>query len=103
MWVSCSHMHTGALHTVPPYANMLGGTSVQVSGPCFNESDEILCDFGSAAEETPGVYLNKRQAVCISPMLSRTGDVRLKLRVLSKDGHVLYESNYVPFYSCELV
>ncbi len=76
---------------------------MRVSGPCFGESDKILCKFGSVAEETTGVYLHERQALCISPMLNTTGDVRFELRLLSKDGQVLYESDYVPFYSCEFI
>ncbi len=49
------------------------------------------------------MYLNKGQVLCVSPMLSRTGNVGFKLRVLSKDGQTTYESDYVPFYSCEFV
>ena len=86
----------GSLSLRPPYGNMLGGTSVVVSGPCFEESYEITCYFGTA--EVQGVYLNIRLAICVSPMLQVAGDVRFRLQMLEK-GQFIYESNSIPFYS----
>lgn len=59
---------------------MLGGTDVAVSGTQFmiREDDDIRCIFGGI--EVRGVYVNEREALCISPLLSQTG--RLPFQIL---------------------
>lgn len=73
-----------------------------VSGPCFNESQLILCQFGSATDEVRGTRLNPRQALCISPMLQNTGQVWFSLRILEEQ-QVILESEEVPYHSCKSV
>lgn len=66
----------------PAYGNMLGGTGVVVSATrsqlAIGEDDEIRCVFDGV--EVRGVYVNELQALCISPLLSRTG--RLPFQIL---------------------
>ena len=58
---------------------MLGGQTIQVAGPCFNDDDEIICVFDGI--EARGIYATKFQALCISPPLSHTGRVPFELIV----------------------
>ena len=55
----------------PRFGNMLGGTAVLVSGPCFDEADNITCVFDGIP--TDGMFFSERQSLCASPILSRTG------------------------------
>ena len=64
----------------PAYGNMLGGTGVVVSVTqlALGEDDEIQCIFDGV--KVRGVYVSEQQALCISPLLSRTG--RLPFQIL---------------------
>ena len=93
---------TGILHLSPSHGNILGGTPVVVSGPCFNESQLILCQFGSAIEDVRGIFLNQRQVLCISPALQNIGNVQFSLRILEGQ-EVVLESEEMPYYSCKYV
>ena len=97
------HSDPGPLLLTPPYASMLGGAAVQISGPCFDPTYHYLCDFGSSSAAVPGVYLNQRELLCISPMLPVTGNVGFQLKILEKDKQTMYESSLVPFYSCKYI
>ena len=41
------------------FGNMLGGTAVHVSGPCFDEADNITCVFDGIP--TDGMFFSERQ------------------------------------------
>lgn len=66
----------------PRVGNMLGGTLVNISGPCLNEDSIIECTF----ENWPvkGVYRDKNHASCISPPVMYHGYVDLTVRVDGK-------------------
>ena len=80
---------------------MLGGTSVIVTGPCFDESLEYNCQFGTGQfiHTVRGVYLDERRLLCVSPMLTQSGNVGFKLRqaVIT----VPTREKGVPFHSCK--
>ena len=57
----------------PRFGNMLGGTAVLVSGPCFDEADNITRVFDGIP--TDGMFFSERQSLCASPILSHTGRV----------------------------
>ena len=65
---------------------MLGGTQVFVSGPCFNETSNITCDFDGTAVQ--GELINMVSAICVSPALYKAG--RSPLRV-SVDGGLTFD------------
>ena len=83
---------------------MLGGTSVIVAGPCFDESLEYTCQFGTGAfiHTVRGVYLDERRLLCVSPMLTQSGNVGFKLR---QEGETVItvptREEGVPFHSCK--
>ncbi len=57
---------------------------MQVAGPCFEETDVISCVFDG--EATPGVYISKLLALCVSPAFSFIGKGSFKLIVNSTEG-----------------
>lgn len=81
----------------PAYGNMLGGTGVVVSATqlAIGEDDEIQCVFDGI--KVRGVYVNERQALCISPLLSRTG--RLSFQIIVTGSTIF--SGESTFTSCK--
>nr|XP_054773492.1 uncharacterized protein K03H1.5-like [Lytechinus pictus] len=65
----------------PLVGSMLGGTQVFVSGPCFNSTSVIACDFDGTV--TSGRVISNDIVICISPTFYKVG--RIPLRV-SLDG-----------------
>ena len=81
---------------------MLGGTSVIVTGPCFDESLEYTCQFGTGvfASRVRGVYLDERRLLCVSPMLTQTGNVGFRLQTQGEGKAKVIPQDPVPFHSC---
>lgn len=63
----------------PRYGHMLGGTLVDVTGPCLDPSSIIYCRFDNFKAEA--VYRGTNQATCISPPLMYHGYVDLTISV----------------------
>lgn len=63
----------------PHHGNVLGGQTVTVQGPCFDQHDNNVCVFDGV--EVTSVFVNRFKIVCISPQLSRTGRVPFNLTV----------------------
>ena len=80
---------------------MLGGTSVIVTGPCFDELLEYTCQFGTGTfiHTVRGVFLDERRLLCVSPMLTQSGNIGFKLRqaVIT----VPQREEGVSFHSCK--
>ena len=80
---------------------MLGGTSVIVTGPCFDESLEYTCQFGTGVviSTVRGVFLDERRLLCVSTMLIPSGNIGFKIRqaVIT----VPQREAGVPFHSCK--
>ena len=75
----------------PWYGSVLGGAAVVVSGPHFEESDDITCSFDGVTVEC--TYLDATSALCTSPLLSRVGQVEVQLDMFSNSTAI--------FYSCK--
>ncbi|KAF2892757.1 hypothetical protein ILUMI_13415 [Ignelater luminosus] len=63
----------------PEGGNMLGGTIVNVTGPCFEPSDRVLCRFDR--EEVYGTVVNRNRAICVQPRLYTEGYVRFEIAI----------------------
>ncbi|XP_063969190.1 protein mesh-like [Lytechinus pictus] len=72
---------SGDISLFPLVGSMLGGTQVFVSGPCFNSTSLIACDFDGTV--TSGKFISNDIGICISPTFCKVG--RIPLRV-SLDG-----------------
>ena len=86
------------LLVAPRLGNVLGGTPVQLSGPCFEENDNITCQFSDVAVR--GTRLDRNRVLCVSPELSVIGRVALKLIVVRADEVVF--NGQVTFHSSML-
>ncbi|XP_045479258.1 protein mesh isoform X3 [Harmonia axyridis] len=64
----------------PESGNMLGGTIVNITGPCFEPKEKITCIF-DIAPPVVGVVVNKNRAICIQPPLMAEGWVRFEIAV----------------------
>lgn len=73
--------HADPIALVPRVGNMLGGTAVRVTGPCLDETDVIICTFDVI--EVAGVYMDEMSLLCVSPILSKVGEVNLELKVIN--------------------
>lgn len=65
----------------PESGNMLGGTVVNITGPCFEPNDKVTCKFDN--EDVHGTVVDPNRAVCIQPMLFAEGYVRFEASVNS--------------------
>lgn len=59
--------------------NMLGGEIVIITGPTFEEDDDILCIFGQI--ETEGVYLSGDKCLCVVPTADEDNIVNLAIKI----------------------
>ncbi|CAH1121477.1 unnamed protein product [Ceutorhynchus assimilis] len=64
----------------PESGNMLGGTVVNITGPCFNPTDQILCKF-DVANVVYGTVVSRNRAICVQPLLMVEGYVRFEIAI----------------------
>ncbi|RWS30329.1 mesh-like CUB and sushi domain-containing protein [Leptotrombidium deliense] len=63
----------------PRYGHMLGGTLVNVTGPCLRPNDIITCTFENW--KVKGLYRSPNHATCISPPVMYHGYIDLTITV----------------------
>ncbi|CAH1106298.1 unnamed protein product [Psylliodes chrysocephalus] len=83
---SCNKDIDGAnlpLQFAPESGNMLGGTVVNITGPCFNLNDRIRCKF-DVSDEVVGHVVDRNRAICVQPLLYSEGWVNLQIAVNSE-------------------
>ncbi|XP_044731193.1 protein mesh isoform X2 [Chrysoperla carnea] len=80
---TCNKDQSGAnlpLVFAPENGNMLGGTIVNITGPCFDkQTDTVTCRFDT--EDVKGTIIDDNRAVCIQPLLYAEGYVRFEISV----------------------
>ena len=57
---------------------MLGGDNILISGPCFDSSQSIVCEFADG-QQSKGTYISDIRASCTVPMLNMTGRLSIKM------------------------
>ena len=67
------------VYTSHSYASILGGDIVFVTGPAFQQGDNITCIFGQVGSEC--AYLSKERCLCAVPEYSEEGVVQLTLEI----------------------
>ena len=77
------------LTLVPRRGNILGGTPVLISGQCIDREKVVryVCEFdiGRLRRRARGFYYNERTVLCVTPMMSTIGRVRVKLSIDLRD------------------
>ena len=61
----------------PSHGNIMGGVPITVTGPKFNENDQIKLLFDDIVVDC--IYINNDRSLCISPFLFKTGKVTVSL------------------------
>ncbi|GJQ65539.1 hypothetical protein Trydic_g7640 [Trypoxylus dichotomus] len=64
----------------PESGNMLGGTIVNITGPCFLRTDKVQCKF-DVEPEVVGIVVDSNRAICVQPRLSVEGYVRFEIAI----------------------
>lgn len=67
------------LALAPESGNMLGGTMVNVSGPCFERDVPVYCRFDTVVVKAQ--VIDRNRALCIQPMLFAQGYINLTVSV----------------------
>ena len=72
----------GLISLDPRFTSTLGGSPIVVSGPNFNisEDDQIVCLFNRV--QVPGIYVDSKRALCVSPPLIQTGRMPFEIEVM---------------------
>ncbi|CAB3241492.1 unnamed protein product [Arctia plantaginis] len=63
----------------PESGNMLGGTIVNITGPCFNPDDRITCRFDT--EAVIGAVVDINRAICVAPRFYHNGYARFEIAI----------------------
>lgn len=64
----------------PESGNMLGGTVVNITGPCFTKTDKVTCRFDT--EEVRGTVVDTNRAICVQPMnVFAEGYIRFEIAI----------------------
>ncbi|XP_076664606.1 sushi domain containing 2 mesh isoform X2 [Andrena cerasifolii] len=63
----------------PESGNMLGGTIVNITGPCFNETEKIRCRFETEVVE--GIVVDRNRAICVQPFVKAQGYIRFAISI----------------------
>ncbi|XP_020713697.1 protein mesh isoform X4 [Ceratitis capitata] len=74
--IDASHL---PLSFAPEAGNMLGGTVVNITGPCFDPKKRVTCHFDT--EDVLGTFVNKNRVICVQPFLKAEGWVRFEISV----------------------
>ena len=82
----------------PRFGNVLGGTAVQVFGPCFDEffDHTITCSFDEI--EVQAMFVDSNSIICISPGLTSLGRIDFVLTI----ENITAEFQEATFYSCKI-
>ncbi|XP_043267709.1 protein mesh isoform X2 [Venturia canescens] len=63
----------------PESGNMLGGTVVNITGPCFESNDKVKCRFDT--EDVYGTVIDRNRAICVQPRLMVEGYVDFSVAI----------------------
>ncbi|KAG8035923.1 hypothetical protein G9C98_003049 [Cotesia typhae] len=65
----------------PESGNMLGGTVVNITGPCFEKTDKVRCLFDTV--DVMGTVIDINRAICVQPFVKAEGYIRFAVAVNS--------------------
>ncbi|XP_036324062.1 protein mesh isoform X2 [Rhagoletis pomonella] len=74
--IDASHL---PLTFAPEAGNMLGGTVVNITGPCFDPKKRVTCHFDT--EDVLGTYVSTNRVICVQPFLKAEGWVRFEISI----------------------
>ncbi|XP_043469976.1 protein mesh isoform X2 [Leptopilina heterotoma] len=63
----------------PESGNMLGGTVINITGPCFEMDDKVRCRFDT--EVVSGTVIDRNRAICVQPFVKAQGYIRFAISI----------------------
>lgn len=82
----------------PESGNMLGGTVINITGPCFDPNERILCAFDT--ESVVGYVVDRNRAICVQPFLMAQGYIRFQISIGTeryKWRGLYFVGKYIPY------
>ena len=76
------------LRSTPTVGNILGGTVILLAGPCFSQTEDILCIFDGSIE-VPGFHYSENFSYCVSPYFENSGWKDLRVTLWPADGGMM--------------
>lgn len=58
---------------------MLGGTVINITGPCFEPDDKVRCRFDT--EVVVGTVVDRNRAICVQPFVKAQGYIRFSISI----------------------
>ncbi|XP_032663680.1 protein mesh isoform X1 [Odontomachus brunneus] len=92
---NCNKDTSGAhipLVFAPESGNMLGGTIVNITGPCFNETQKIMCYFEDVM--VIGTVVDRNRAICVQPHLKYEGYIRFLVSLANNNDNNKWRGTY---------
>ncbi|XP_014276553.1 protein mesh isoform X1 [Halyomorpha halys] len=74
----------------PESGNMLGGTIVNITGPCFEPNMKIVCRFDMKA--VYGTVVDRNRAICVQPFIMAEGYILFDIAI--DDGKYVWKGQY---------
>lgn len=85
----------------PESGNMLGGTVVNITGPCFDKNERVVCTFDTISVVGHVIEGDRNRAICVQPMLLAQGYVRFQISI-GNDRFKWRGLYFVGMFSCIL-
>ena len=101
MILICIFPSIGRITLLPNKGSLLGGTSITVTGPCFEDVSHLTCTFqGSFGSiSVAGTSLDNRRALCVVPPIGYVGRLAFQLMLLDSNNETAFKS--ATFFSRE--
>lgn len=94
-------MFIGPITLLPNKGSSLGGSSITVVGPCFDDVSHLTCifqgSFGSVS--VAGMTLDNGRALCVVPPIGYVGKMEFQLILVDSNNETAFKS--ATFFSCE--
>ncbi|XP_054015399.1 protein mesh-like [Hylaeus anthracinus] len=68
-----------AMKLTPAGGNKLGGTIVNITGPCFNRTKKIRCKFDNVWVD--GTVIDRSRAICVQPFVEAYGKIDFAIKI----------------------
>lgn len=78
--------------------NQLGGTAINLAGPCFTPEDIITCTLEGGIRMA-GMYVSEDAALCVSPYLETRGWKELTVTVMTGEDQNARYTGEASFYA----
>ena len=98
--ICVNYIDLGSISLLSNRGNVLGGSSIVVTGPCFDDYKQVFCYFeaslGGISPEA--IILDSHHVLCVVPQLRLVGRSTFKLLLIPSNDEII-ESQERDFFS----